>query len=99
MSLRALSFRYLLSVGFRGFKFRLEQLQVAEADNRPDKQKDPSFMALDVYVGSLTRYYAGEWENVSERTARERGAAVPHRASCRLRRARSRISRKSSRRS
>ena len=31
-------------------------------------------MALDVYVGSLTRYYAGEWENVSERTARERGA-------------------------
>lgn len=31
-------------------------------------------MALDVYVGSLTRYYAGEWENVSERAARERGA-------------------------
>jgi hypothetical protein len=31
-------------------------------------------MALDVYVGSLTRYYAGEWENISERTARERGA-------------------------
>lgn len=30
-------------------------------------------MALDVYVGSLSRYYAGEWENVSERTARERG--------------------------
>ena len=30
-------------------------------------------MALDVYVGSLTRYYAGEFENVSERTARERG--------------------------
>lgn len=30
-------------------------------------------MALDVYVRSLTRYYAGEWENVSERTARERG--------------------------
>ena len=30
-------------------------------------------MALDVYVGSLTRYYAGDWENVSERTARERG--------------------------
>ena len=30
-------------------------------------------MALDVYVGSLTRYYADEWENVSERTARERG--------------------------
>lgn len=31
-------------------------------------------MALDVYVGSLTRYYAGEWENVAEKTARERGA-------------------------
>jgi len=34
-------------------------------------------MALDVYVGSLTRYYAGEWENISERTARERG--MPYR--------------------
>jgi hypothetical protein len=33
-------------------------------------------MALDVYVGSLTRYYAGEWENVSETTARERGAQL-----------------------
>ncbi len=31
-------------------------------------------MALDVYVGSLTRYYTGEWENVAEKTARERGA-------------------------
>jgi hypothetical protein len=31
-------------------------------------------MALDVYVGSLTRYYAGEWENIAEKTARERGA-------------------------
>jgi len=31
-------------------------------------------MALDVYVGSLTRYYAGEWENISEKTARESGA-------------------------
>ena len=30
-------------------------------------------MALDVYVGSLTRYYAGDWESVGERTARERG--------------------------
>jgi hypothetical protein len=30
-------------------------------------------MALDVYVGSLTRYYAGEWENISEKTARDRG--------------------------
>ncbi len=33
-------------------------------------------MALDVYVGSLTRYYAGDWESVGERSARERG--VPH---------------------
>jgi hypothetical protein len=31
-------------------------------------------MALDVYVGSLARYYAGEWENIAEKTARERGA-------------------------
>jgi hypothetical protein len=30
-------------------------------------------MALDVYVGSLARYYAGEWENIAEKTARERG--------------------------
>jgi hypothetical protein len=34
-------------------------------------------MALDVYVGSLTRYYAGAWENPVERTLREQG--VPHR--------------------
>jgi hypothetical protein len=26
-------------------------------------------MALDVYVGSLARYYAGDWENVAERAA------------------------------
>ncbi len=31
-------------------------------------------MALDVYVGSLTRYYAGAWENLVEQAARERGA-------------------------
>jgi hypothetical protein len=31
-------------------------------------------MALDVYVGSLTRYYAGDWENIAEKSARERGA-------------------------
>jgi hypothetical protein len=30
-------------------------------------------MPLDVYVGSLTRYYAGGWESVADRTARERG--------------------------
>lgn len=34
-------------------------------------------MALDVYVGSLTRYYAGDWENIAERSARERGAGRP----------------------
>ena len=31
-------------------------------------------MALDVYVGSLTRYYAGDWENVAERAAGTRHA-------------------------
>lgn len=30
-------------------------------------------MALDVYVGSLARYYAGDWESVGEKSARERG--------------------------
>ena len=30
-------------------------------------------MALDVYVGSLTRYYAGDWENVADKAARARG--------------------------
>ncbi|WIM12311.1 hypothetical protein [Enhydrobacter sp.] len=30
-------------------------------------------MGLDVYVGSLTRYYAGDWENVADKAARERG--------------------------
>lgn len=34
-------------------------------------------MALDVYVGSLTRYYAGEWENHAGRVARRRGAPRP----------------------
>jgi hypothetical protein len=34
-------------------------------------------MALDVYVGSLTRYYVGDWESVGERTARERAASHP----------------------
>ena len=30
-------------------------------------------MGLDIYVGSLTRYYAGEWENVAEKaTATDR---------------------------
>lgn len=30
-------------------------------------------MALDVYVGSLTRYYAGDWENIADKVARGRG--------------------------
>lgn len=38
-------------------------------------------MALDVYVGSLTRYYAGAWENPMERAARERGLPQPVRPS------------------
>ncbi|MBS0546785.1 MAG: hypothetical protein JSR24_03485 [Proteobacteria bacterium] len=36
-------------------------------------------MGLDVYVGPLARYYAGDWENVAERAARERVAAPPRR--------------------
>lgn len=28
-------------------------------------------MAVDVYVGALSRYYSGRWENVAERWARE----------------------------
>lgn len=31
-------------------------------------------MALDVYVGTLTRYYAGDWENIAEQSAGERAA-------------------------
>ena len=30
-------------------------------------------MGLDVYVGSLTRYYAGDWETIVQQTAREQG--------------------------
>jgi hypothetical protein len=33
-------------------------------------------MALDVYVGSLTRYYAGNWETVVQRRGREQGVNV-----------------------
>lgn len=32
-------------------------------------------MAFDIYVGPLTLYYAGEWENAGQRYARERGAS------------------------
>ena len=31
-------------------------------------------MALHIYVGSLTRYYAGDWETVIQKQAREAGA-------------------------
>jgi hypothetical protein len=31
-------------------------------------------MALHIYVGSLTRYYAGDWETVVQKRAREAGA-------------------------
>ena len=31
-------------------------------------------MGLDVYVGSFTRYYTGDWESVTARAARELGA-------------------------
>lgn len=34
-------------------------------------------MALDIYVGSLTRYYAGAWESISQKQAREAGAPAP----------------------
>ena len=33
-------------------------------------------MGLDVYVGTLTRYYAGQWETIVQRTGREQGFAV-----------------------
>jgi hypothetical protein len=33
-------------------------------------------MALDVYVGSLTRYFAGDWERIADRTAGRRGGAT-----------------------
>ena len=33
-------------------------------------------MGLDVYAGTLTRYYAGAWETVVQKYAREEGVAV-----------------------
>lgn len=35
-------------------------------------------MALDVYVGSLTRYYAGDWQSITDRMA-QRGRAAARR--------------------
>jgi hypothetical protein len=36
-------------------------------------------MGLDVYVGPLTRYYGGDWENAGERAARERALGAANR--------------------
>jgi hypothetical protein len=33
-------------------------------------------MGLDVYVGSLTRYYAGDWELIAQQAARETGVPL-----------------------
>lgn len=33
-------------------------------------------MGLDIYVGSLTRYHAGDWETIVQRTAREAGMGM-----------------------
>lgn len=33
-------------------------------------------MGLDVYVGSLSRYYAGDWETIAQRLGREQGVPV-----------------------
>ena len=33
-------------------------------------------MGLDIYVGSFTRYYAGDWETVLQQAARETGVEV-----------------------
>ena len=30
-------------------------------------------MGLDIYVGTLTRYYAQEWESIAQQAAREMG--------------------------
>lgn len=52
-----------------GIILGIDQLRVAEGKGKGAS----SFMALDVYVGSLTRYYAGNWENVADKIARGRG--------------------------
>jgi hypothetical protein len=33
-------------------------------------------MGLDVYVGSLTRYYTGDWETIVQQAGREMGLEV-----------------------
>src|SRR5689334_5222627 len=37
---------------------------------------DDDRVGLDIYVGSLTRYYAGDWELVAQKVAREMGAPL-----------------------
>jgi hypothetical protein len=56
----------------------------AHAANTDDGSNNPSAlgaerestMALDIYVGSLTRYYAGDWETIIQKHARETGMEV-----------------------
>src|SRR4051812_3642430 len=33
-------------------------------------------MGLDIYVGTLTRYYAGQWETIVQQAGREQGFSV-----------------------
>jgi hypothetical protein len=33
-------------------------------------------MGLDIYVGSLTRYYSGDWELIAQQAAREMGVPL-----------------------
>jgi hypothetical protein len=39
-------------------------------------ENDGGDMGLDVYVGSLTRYYAHDWETIVQQTARREGVEV-----------------------
>ena len=58
-------------------------------------------MALDVYVGSLTRYYAGDWESIADKKGqrprtRDRGdvaASDPGKESEGIRQGRARLAR------
>ena len=59
---------------FRGFKFRLKQLQVAEADNRPDKAKGtPRSWPSTSMSGRSRATMPVSGKTSAERTARERG--------------------------